>query len=171
MKINEVAANSSDWCYLSQIDYSNPMVMAPMMVQELLNHTTTPLSAALQSLRRGYKRHCSRPDSHAFGSKSVFAPHHLNSAVLAMVTLVQQIAGIDVSEQINNRLSLMNNIGLSFAMLSSAKIARKLINWEFLPADATISGSSIQKAKLFCEPVIGFLLGTDGLKRQSVLYC
>ena len=58
-----------------------------------------------------------------------------------MVTLVCWIVGLDVLEQINDRFPLIKNIGLSFAMLSLVEIVCKLIDWEFLPADVTISGS------------------------------
>ena len=140
---NEVAANSSDQCYLSQIDHSTPVATVSRMVQELLNHTTMPLSAALQPLGRECKRYRSRPDSYAFGLKSIFVLHHLNCTVSAMVTLVQWIVEVDVSKQINNRFPLINSIGLSFVMLSLVKIIQELIDQKFLPVDATISGSSV----------------------------
>lgn len=62
-------------------------------------------------------------------------------AVAAMVSLVHWIAGVDVLEEISERFPPMNNIGLSFAMLSSVETAHELIHWEFLPTEAAIRGS------------------------------
>ena len=73
-----------------------------------------------------------------------------------MVTLVYWIVGADILEQINDRFLLMNNIALSFAMLSSVEIVRELIDLEFLSVDTMISRSTVWKSKLFCELVVGF---------------
>ena len=50
----------------------------------------------------------------------------------------------------------MNNIGLSFAMLSSIKKIYDLIDWEYLPIDSTIQRSKIWKIKLFHELSVGY---------------
>ena len=62
--------------------------------------------------------------------------------VSAIIALAYWIVGVDILDQVNNTFPLIDNIGLSFTMLSSAEIARELVKWEFLPADATIHGSS-----------------------------
>ena len=50
----------------------------------------------------------------------------------------------------------MNDIGTSFAMLSSVKKIHDLIDWEFLPVDSTIQGSKIWKTKLFRDLGVGY---------------
>ena len=50
----------------------------------------------------------------------------------------------------------MNNIGVSFEILSSVEIVHELVDWEFLPVEATIRGSNLWKDKLFHELGAGF---------------
>ena len=50
----------------------------------------------------------------------------------------------------------MNNIGVSFAMISSVEITCKLVDQEFLFVESMIRGSKLQKSKLFCELAVRF---------------
>ena len=50
----------------------------------------------------------------------------------------------------------MNNIGVSFAMLSLVETVHKLVDWEFLPVESTKRGSILWKAKLCHELEVGF---------------
>ena len=56
----------------------------------------------------------------------------------------------------NDRFLLMNNIGVSFAMISSVEIVCELVDWEFLSVESIIRGSKLWKAKLFLELAVGF---------------
>ena len=44
-------------------------------------------------------------------------------------------------DQVNNRFLAINNIGVSFAMLSSVEMVHELVDWEFLPVKSTKRGS------------------------------
>ena len=70
-------------------------------------------------------------------------------AVIA--ALVLWIAGVDILDQVNDRFPPMNNIGVSFAMLSSVEIVYELVDWEFLPVESAKRGGTLWKSKLFRE--------------------
>ena len=126
------------------------------MLLELRDHDTAPFTAALQPQGRSCKKHRARPGAHAFGSKDTFASRPTSCAVAAMTALVHWIKGIDVVEQINERFPPVNNIGLSFAILSSVEIVHELIDWKFLREESTIRGRILWKSKLFCDLAVGF---------------
>ena len=138
MKAHDLVAKTSDWIFSSLIDHEKPKPKTPRIVLEIQDHTTAPSTATLQPTGRGCKRHRARSGNHTYGSKSIFACRPMSCAVAAMVALVHWIEGVDVLEQINERFPPMNNIGLSFAMLSSVEIVHELIDWEFLPVEAMI---------------------------------
>ena len=50
----------------------------------------------------------------------------------------------------------MNNISMSFALISFVEIVHELVDWEFLSVESTIRGSKLWTAKLFLELVVGF---------------
>ena len=58
-----------------------------------------------------------------------------------MHALVHLITGVEALDQINDRLLLMNNISLSFAILSSIEMMHELIDQIFLSIYATIQRS------------------------------
>ena len=51
---------------------------------------------------------------------------------------------------------MMNDIGLSFAMLSLVEKAHKLVEWEFLIVEITIREGLEQKSKVFYDLEVGF---------------
>ena len=65
----------------------------------------------------------------------------MSCAVAAIVALVMWIAGVDVLDQVHDRFPPLNNIGVSFAMISSVEIVHELIDWEFSPVESTKRGS------------------------------
>ena len=52
----------------------------------------------------------------------------MSCAVTAIVALVTWIAGVDALDQVNDRFLPINNIGVSFAMLSSVEIVHELVD-------------------------------------------
>ena len=52
----------------------------------------------------------------------------MSCTVAAIVALVMWIVGVNELDQVNNRFPLMNNIGVSFVMLSSVEIVYKLVD-------------------------------------------
>ena len=126
------------------------------MVQETQGYLTAPYAAAIRPLAPGVGKHVGRPGPCKFRSTQTSSAPRLSCAVTAISALNQWITGINFLPQINECFPLVNNIGRSFAMLSSAEIAYELIDWEFLPVDATISGSKIWKSKLFRELKVSY---------------
>ena len=126
------------------------------MLAELHNHTSAQSSATSQPLGQECKRHCARAGACTFSTKHIFADRPMSCAVAAIVALVMWIVGVDVLDQVNDRFLPMNNIGVSFAMLSSVEIVCKLVDWEFLPVEFTKRGSILWKAKLCRELEVGF---------------
>ena len=59
-------------------------------------------------------------------------------------------------DDINDRFSLVNDIGVSFGMLSSVKSIYKKIDWTILPVDSTKQGSKAWKTKLFRDSPEGY---------------
>ena len=59
------------------------------------------------------------------------------------------IAGVSVLDAINERFPLLNNIDLSFHILSSAKEAYERVDWTYLKVDSTMKGSDDWLNRLF----------------------
>ena len=156
MTVHDLPAKMSDWIYSSLIDIPAPALKEPRMLLELRDHNSAPPSAALQPLGRGCKRHCARAGAYAFGTKNIFADRPMLCAVAAIGALVLWIAGVDVLDQANDRFLPMNNVGVSFAILSLVEIVHELVDLEFLPAESAKRGSIVWKSNLFRELVAGF---------------
>ena len=156
MTVHPLTATASDWTYSSLIEIDLPVQKIPRMLSELADFTTAPSAAALQPLGHGHKRQRARTAAYTFGQKSIFADKPILCAVAAIAALVRWITGVDVLDQVHERFPPMNNIGLSFAMISSVEIIYELVDWEFLPVVSTITGSKLWKTKLFCELPVGF---------------
>jgi len=133
---------------------NNPKVHR--MLAELRDHNPAPSSATLQPRGKGHKRHRARPGACAFGTDRFVTDKPMSCAVAAIVALVMWIAGVDVLEPVNERFPPLNNIGVSFAMISSVDIVHELIDWKFLPVESTKRGSTLWKSKLFRELDVGF---------------
>ena len=69
---------------------------------------------------------------------------------------MQCIVGIDVLDKMNDRCPLMNNISVSFTILSSVEIVHEVVDWEFSPIESRIRGNNLWKSKLFHELVVSF---------------
>ena len=133
MTVHNLTVSINDWCYSSLIDLplTTPRVLThaprePRMLAELCNHTSALSSATSQLLGRGCKRHRARVGAYAFGTKHIFADRPISCAVAVIVALVMWIAGVDALDQVNDRFLPMNNISVSFAMLSSVEIVHEL---------------------------------------------
>ena len=103
---------------------------------------TAPPSDAIEYVDNRLSRPLYRPGRYNFGPKSA-SPSQLSCATFAIYILVYWITGMSVINAINDRFSLMNNIGQSFGMLSSVKEIYEYIDWKYLPVDSTIQGSKI----------------------------
>ena len=163
MTIHDLPATMSNWCYSSLINFSAPTPRGPTitpkmnrMLAELRDHNQAPSSAALQPRAVGTKRHRARPGAYTFGANHLVPDTPISCAVAAIVALVKWIAGVDVLELVNERFPPLNNIGVSFAMISSIEIVHELIDWRHLPVESTIRGSILWKSKLFRELDVGF---------------
>ena len=156
MTIHPLTATTNAWVYSCLMEINLPVPKVPRMLAELADHTTAPSAAALQLAGNGTKQSRGRTAAYTFGQKNTNTDKHILCSVAAMSVLVQWITGIDVLDQINERFPPMNNVGLSFAMISSVEIIYELIDWQFLPVESTIAGSKLWKTKLFCELPVGF---------------
>ena len=156
MILHDLVAKTSDWIYSSLIHHENPVVKVPKMLKQLEDHLTAPSLATIQYQSWRVSKQRNRAAQYTFGYKKEIPKSQLSCAVSAICTLVFWITKVPVLEEVHNRFSLMNDFGISFAMLSSVKKINDLIDWEYLPVDSTIQGSTIWKTKLFCDLGMGY---------------
>ena len=128
MILHDLVAKTSDWVYSFLIHHENPDVKLSKILKQLEDHLTAPSSATIQFQSRGVRKHRNRAAQYTFRHKREIPKLQLSCAVSAICTLVFWIAGIPVLEEIHNRFPLMNNIGISFAILSSVKKIHDLID-------------------------------------------
>jgi len=61
-----------------------------------------------------------------------------------------------VLDDINDQFLLVNNVGVSFGMLSSVKSIYEEIDWTILPVDSIKQGIKAWKTKLFQDSLEGY---------------
>lgn len=124
---HHLAATTSNWWHSSLIVRDTPPPVLPKMVRETQDYLTAPYAAAIRPLASGVGKCIGRLGPYKFGSTQSSSALRLSCAVAAISALVQWITGINVLPQINECFPLANDIGRSFAILSSVEIAYELI--------------------------------------------
>ena len=111
------------------------------MLSKLKDYITALPKNAIKPLGKGIQRCLYNTTVYTYGPKSCFSTNSLSCATFVMYVLYQWITEKSMLDDINDRFLLVNDIGISFEMLSLVKSIDKKINWTILPVDSTKQGS------------------------------
>ena len=119
------------------LDNSAPPPLRPNILQVLTNTTTVPPVSTIQVTAKGMRTNVQKYATYTHICKSCLPCPFLSYAVFAMDKLYEWIIGASALYAINNRFLLMNDVGLSFGMLSSVKLLYENLDWTILLVDTT----------------------------------
>ena len=112
------------------------------MLSQLVTHTTAPPKDAIKPFGIGFQYCHYTTAAYTYRLKSCLPTQSLSYTTYAMYILCHWITGESVLDDINNRFPLVNDVGISFGILSSVKGIYDKIDWTNLLVDNTKQGST-----------------------------
>ena len=155
MTVYNQVAKKSNQIYSSQIDTKVTVVYQKKLLRELEDYMIALPSDAIEYADNRLANSLCRSRRYNFSSKRMFLILQFLHTVFTICNLVHQITSMLVIDDINDRFFVIDDIGLSFRMLSSIKKIYELIDQECLTTNSTTEGSNIWK-QLFCNLKEGY---------------